>query len=174
VHPAATVAGMDDAVRRALDGLDTAYEVIDCDPDFADTGAFCERYGVPLDESANTIVVASKKEPKRYCACMVLATTRLDVNHTVCRLLEVNKASFAGADETREVTGMMIGGVTPFALPETLPLYIDERVMARDSVVIGGGDRSSKIRIAPQAFLQLPNATVVAQLANERAQADSG
>lgn len=161
----ATLFGVDEAVRIALSGLDVPYEVIPCDPEFADTAAFCAHYGFSPDVSANTIVVASKKEPRRHCACVVLATARLDVNHTVCRLLGVNKASFAGAEETREATGMMIGGVTPFGLPDTLPLYVDRGVMACDQVIVGGGDRSSKIRVSPQVFLKLVNATVVDGLA---------
>jgi prolyl-tRNA editing enzyme YbaK/EbsC (Cys-tRNA(Pro) deacylase) len=47
-----------------------------------------------------------------------------------------------------------------------LPLYIDARVMTRDSVVIGGGSRSLKIRLAPAGLLQLPGARVVEGLAS--------
>ena len=100
------------------------------------------------------------------CACVVLATCRLDVNHAVCDLLGVRKASFATADQTREITGMMIGGVTPFGLPDDLPLYIDSRVMVQDTVVIGGGSRSMKIRLAPEGLLRLPAARVIEGLAN--------
>jgi len=135
------------------------------DPEFADTAAFCEKYGVALDHSGNTIIVASKKEPKKYCACLVLATTRLDVNHVVRRLLEVPRVSFATAEETRELTGMVIGGVTLLALPPDLPLYVDDRVMALDYVILGGGSRSSKIKIAPDALRKLPGFTVVTGLA---------
>src|SRR5260370_10914146 len=92
-----------------------------CDPDFADTAAVCERYGVSPDISANTIVVASRRGPQSYCACVVLATTRLDVNTTVRRLMGVPKASFAAAEETVEITGMMIGGGTPLGLPASPP-----------------------------------------------------
>ena len=112
-------------------------------------GGVLRRYGVPPEQSANTIVVAARKEPGVACACVVLATCRLDVNHAVCDLLGVRKASFASADQTRELTGMMIGGVTPFGLPDDLPLYIDARVMSQATVVIGGGSRSMKIRLAP-------------------------
>lgn len=159
-------AAVEARVRGRLTALGIEYETIACDPDFADTAAFCARYGVAPEESANTIVVAARKEPGVACACVVLATCRLDVNHTVCDLLGVRKASFAAADQSRELTGMMIGGVTPFGLPGELPLYIDAHVMTRDSVVIGGGSRSLKIRLAPAGLLQLPGARVVEGLAN--------
>src|ERR1700722_3786850 len=145
--PADDGAAIEARVRARLATLGVDYETIACDPDFADTAAFCARYGVSPDESANTIVVAARKEPGVACACVVLATCRLDVNHAVCDLLGVRKASFATADQTRELTAMMIGGATPFGLPESLPLYIDSRVMTQETVVIGAGSRSMKIRL---------------------------
>jgi prolyl-tRNA editing enzyme YbaK/EbsC (Cys-tRNA(Pro) deacylase) len=148
-------------VRGALDALGLPYEIIEIDPAFADTAAFCERYGVPLDRSGNTIVVGSRKEPRQYAACVVLATRRLDVNHTVRRLMGVPKLSFASPEETVAVTGMMIGGVTPLALPPGLPIYVDEALMAPDWVVLGGGSRSTKIKIAPTVFARVPGASVV-------------
>ena len=110
-----------------------------CDPDLADTAAFCEAYGYAPQDSANTIVVAGKSTPPVYAACVVLATTRLDVNGTVRRRLGARKASFASADETREMTGMLIGGVTAFGLPPKLPVWVDAAVMGRERIILGGG-----------------------------------
>jgi prolyl-tRNA editing enzyme YbaK/EbsC (Cys-tRNA(Pro) deacylase) len=155
----------DAAVRAVLDGLGAPYEIITIDPDFADTAQFCEKYGIPLEQSANTIIVVSKKEPKQYCACLVLATTRLDVNHSVKKLMSASRVSFAGADETAVLTGQRIGGVTVFALPENLPIYVDERVMTPAWIIVGGGGRSSKVKIAPDVLRRLPNVSVVEGLA---------
>lgn len=138
---------------------------MDCDPEFADTIEFCAHYDVPLDHSGNTILVASKKEPRVYAACIATANVRLDVNKRVRRLLGVSKLSFASPDQTAELTGMAIGGVTAFGLPEGLPLYIDSRVMALDYLILGGGNRSSKLRIAPAGLLTIPTAVVVEDLA---------
>jgi prolyl-tRNA editing enzyme YbaK/EbsC (Cys-tRNA(Pro) deacylase) len=157
------------AVRAVLDGLSVDYEWMPCDPDFADTAAFCERYGISPDISANTIVVASRRGPQAYCACVVLATTRLDVNGTVRRLMGVPKASFASPEETAELTGMLIGGVAPFGLPPGVPLYIDSAVMERPQVVTGAGSRSAKVVVSPDALRRLPDATVVDGLAAPRA-----
>lgn len=140
-------------------------ERMECDPSLADTAQFCAHYGVALADSANAIVVAAKKTPRRYVACLLLADSRLDVNHAVCRLLGTRRASFASAEETRELTGQLIGGVSVFGLPESLPLYIDARVMTRSRVIVGGGSRSSKIRIAPAELGKLPNAQIIEGLA---------
>ena len=152
-------------VARELDALGVAHERIEIDPAFADTAEFCERYGFPLESSANTILVASKQEPRRWAACVVRADTRLDVNHRVRALLGVRKLSFARAEETVERTGMMIGGVTVFALPDDLPIYVDARLIERDWIILGGGSRSLKIKIAPAVFERMPRAEVVEDLA---------
>lgn len=148
-------------VFRVLDATGVPYEVVTIDPAYADTAAFCAQYGFPLDRSCNTIVVASKKEPKQYSACVVLATTRLDVNHTVKRLMGVPRLSFANADETQALTGMMIGGVTVFALPDGLPIYVDQAIMGLDWIILGGGSRSMKLKVSPEVLRRLPGATVV-------------
>src|SRR5947207_13406395 len=142
-------------VAELVAKLGVPYELIEIDPAFADTAAFCEKYGYPLDRSCNTIIVASKKEPKRYVACVVLASTRLDVNKCVTRLMGVSKASFASAEEMIALTGMRVGGVTPFALPTGLPLYVDERIIGLDWVVLGGGGRGTKIKISPEVFRKM-------------------
>jgi prolyl-tRNA editing enzyme YbaK/EbsC (Cys-tRNA(Pro) deacylase) len=152
-------------VRAALERLGLPYEWLPIDPAFADTAEFCARYDVPLDRSANTIVVASKKEPRQYAACVVLATTRLDVNHAVRRLMGVSRLSFADAEETRALTGMALGGVTLLALPEGLPVYVDARVVAPDWIILGGGSRAAKVRVAPEVVRRLPGVTVAENLA---------
>ena len=154
-------------VLAALDALGVPYEVMGIDPACADTAVFCERYGVSLAHSANAILVASKKEPKRYAACVVLATTQLDVNQRVCGLLGVPRASFATAEEMRAVTGMEVGGMTVFDLPPELPLYVDERVAALPWVVVGGGGRGMKVRVSPEVFGKL-GAQFVSGLGIER------
>lgn len=152
-------------VKDAVAGLGFEAEFIDCDPELADTAAFCAHYGYELDQSANTIVVASKRPPGHYAACVVLANARLDVNKTVRGLMEVRKLSFAPPEVTAEVTGMIMGGVTPFGLPAELPLYVDSAVMACEWVIVGGGSRSLKIKVTPEALVAA-GGQVVEGLAN--------
>jgi prolyl-tRNA editing enzyme YbaK/EbsC (Cys-tRNA(Pro) deacylase) len=155
-------------VRQFLDDSGFAYEVIPCDPELADTAVFCQHYGYALEVSANTIIVKSKTGEARFVACIVLASTRLDVNKVVRKRLAARRVSFASADETKEVTGMELGGVTPLALTVDLPVWIDERVMSADYIILGGGNRSTKIKITPEALLQIPDATVVENLATSK------
>jgi len=156
---------MGDAVLDAVTATGVTFEVVPCDPELADTAAFCETYGYGLDQSANAIVVVGKGEPRVYVCCLVLATTRLDVNGVVRQRLGRKKASFASADETAEITGMQIGGVTPFGLPSDLPLWIDRRIMDVPDVIVGGGSRDRKLLVPPTSLAALPSAEVVEGLA---------
>jgi prolyl-tRNA editing enzyme YbaK/EbsC (Cys-tRNA(Pro) deacylase) len=132
------------------------------DPDVADTAAFSERYGVPLDESANCVVIAGRREGvQRQLACVVLATTRADVNGVARRRLDVRKASFMPMDEAVAGTGMEYGGITPIGLPVDWPVLVDAAVAAADSVVIGSGVRRSKLRLPGALLAGLPAVEVV-------------
>lgn len=155
----------DDLVLAQLDGLGLAYELVDCDPDLADTAAFCEAYGYSAEDSANAIVVAGKAEPTVFAMCLVLADSRLDVNKVVRKKLGVRKCSFASAEQTVDLTGMQIGGVTPFGTTTPLPLWIDRRVMEREQLIIGGGSRDRKLLVPPATLVGHPGAEVVEGLA---------
>lgn len=163
-----SLAGVDDPVaervRASVAALGVPFEIVPCDPALADTADFCAAYGYSMEDSANTIVVAGKADPTVYAACVVLANTRLDVNSAVRKRMGVRKASFAGAEDVRRITGMEIGGVTPFAL-DGLPLWIDSRVMERDLIVLGGGSRECKVVGPPTLLTALPGAEIVDGLA---------
>jgi len=153
-------------VRAIVSGLATpGVEVVDCDPALADTADFCAAYGYAMEDTANAIVVVGKSDPPTYAACVVLATTRVDVNRAVRQRLGVRKASFAPAEDTAALTGMAIGGVTPFALPPGLPLWVDAAVMERSRVVVGGGSRAAKVIGPPAMLLEVPGAVIVDGLA---------
>ena len=148
-------------VLESLKDAGATYEVIDCDPSFADTAEFCNHYGYSLDESANAILLEGKAESPVYALCIVLATTRINVNKVARKRLGTRKASFASAEITKELTGMEIGGVTPVGLPEDLPVWIDSLVMEAPKVIIGAGSRSAKIYLSPDNLLRFPNTHIV-------------
>ncbi len=153
--------GIQSKIDRLLTKTGALYKKIEIDPAYADTAQFCEKYGYPLENSGNTIVVASKRGEKKFAACLVRASDRLDVNKRVRGLMGVSRLSFASAEDTRELTGMEIGGVTPFALPDHIPIYVDAKVMELDYVILGSGSRSSKLEISPSVLHQLPNVEIV-------------
>ncbi|MFB4286609.1 YbaK/EbsC family protein [Nonomuraea sp. ATR24] len=148
-------------VARAVGELD-GVRVAEIDPELADTAAFCERYGVTLEESANCVVVAAKRGGEiRYAACMVLATMRVDVNGVVRKHLDARKASFAPMAEAVELTGMEYGGITPLGLPDGWPVLVDVNVAEHPQVVIGAGVRRAKLAVAGATLAGLKQAEVL-------------
>lgn len=138
------------------------------DPDLADTAALMEEYDLPAEASANCVVIAGTREGnERVAACVVLASTRADVNKRVRKLLDVRKASFLSMDRAVEDSGMEYGGIGPIGLPDGWRLLIDSRVVEQETVVIGSGARGSKIVLPGAALAELPAAEVVEDLAIE-------
>lgn len=150
-------------VILAASGLE--FEVWPCDDALADTAAFCAHYNVPPENSVNAILVRSKTDESQFALCMVPATHRLDVNNTVRKRLGAKKACFASPDETRAITGMEIGGVTPIGLPAGVRVWVEDSVMALDYIILGGGNRTSKVKVPPSIFLALPDCESVVGLA---------
>ncbi|MSQ13150.1 MAG: hypothetical protein EXR47_03220 [Dehalococcoidia bacterium] len=148
-------------VTQALQQFGIRHEVVPVDPEYADTAQFCARYGFPLETSGNAIIVTSTRGPKQFVACVVAATMRLDVNHAVRRLMGASRASFASPEETVELTGMAIGGVTPLGLPPSLPIYVDETIRGLEYVMLGSGTRRSKIKTWPEELAKVPSVTFV-------------
>lgn len=153
-------AAIEARVVGELDALEADYTTMECDPDLADTAAFCAAYGVAPEDSANCILVSSRRPEGVDALCVVLATDRLDVNHAVRRQLGVRKISFADPDATLAATGQIIGGVSPFGTPAELPILVDRAVIARPSVVVGGGSRALKVRVNPAVFERMERVTI--------------
>lgn len=150
-------------VVQSLEETGAIYEAMECDPSLADTAAFCEHYKFSETETANCIITASKTEPVKYACCVILSNSKLDVNKTVCKLLGVKKCSFATGEQTIALTNMQIGGVTPFGVPE-MPIFIDSAVFQNERIVLGGGNRSSKLLINPAELKKLPSVQAVDNL----------
>lgn len=135
------------------------------DPDLADTAAFCARYGVSAEASANCVVVAARREGREWlAACVILASTRADVNGVVRRHLGARKVSFAPAEQAVGESGMEYGGITPIGLPSTWPLLVDATAATQPMVVIGSGIRGSKLVLPGSALGLLPRAQVLTTL----------
>ena len=140
--------------------------VAEIDPEVADTAAFCERYGVSPAESANCVVISGRREGEtRFAACVILATTRADVNNVARRELDVRKASFAAMDVAVAESEMEYGGITPLGLPAGWPVLVDVRVADTPVVVIGSGVRRSKLVLPGKLMASLPGVRVIDGLA---------
>lgn len=159
-------------MRTALEGLDPALaaevRVTPIEATLADTAAFCEAYGVEMDEGANCIVVAGTRgDVTTFAACLVLGTTRADVNGVVRRLLGARRASFAPMADAVTLTGMEYGGITPIGLPADWAILVDARVAELPAAIVGAGIRGAKLSLPGRVLAALPNAQVIEGLARE-------
>ena len=153
-----------DAVRHWSGGVPAEQIVyVDTDPQWADTAVFVEHYGRELlERSANCVVVAGKRGGEStLAACVVLSTTRVDVNGVVRRQLGARKASFAAMDTAVGETGMEYGGITPVGLPAAWPVLVDSAVVDLPYVLVGSGRRRGKLLVPGKAFAELPGAVVL-------------
>jgi len=140
--------------------------VVEIDPTLADTAAMTEAYDLPLEASANCVVVGgSRAGEERVAACVVRADTRADVNSAVRKTLDVRKASFLPTEQAVGQSGMEHGGITPLGLPQSWRLLLDDRVPAIEVAVLGSGVRRSKLLVPGALLADLPGAEVVAGLA---------
>jgi prolyl-tRNA editing enzyme YbaK/EbsC (Cys-tRNA(Pro) deacylase) len=136
--------------------------VVEIDPDLADTAAMSEAYQVPLDASANCVIVSGKRgDDERIVACVVRADTRADVNRGVRKSLDVRKASFHPMDRAVAESGMEYGGITPVGLPASWRLMVDAAVLDIPAAIIGSGVRRSKLLLPGRLLAGLPGAEVV-------------
>ena len=150
------------SVVTAIDSLGLKCLVAAIDPDLADTAAFCAAYAVPLEISANCVVIAGRRgDVSTMAACLVLATDRADVNKTVRKHLDVRKISFAAMDEAVAQTGMEYGGITPIGLPDRWPVLVDSAVATLEWIVVGSGIRGSKIIMPGAEVTRLPGSEVL-------------
>jgi prolyl-tRNA editing enzyme YbaK/EbsC (Cys-tRNA(Pro) deacylase) len=156
-----------DPVSSALKSWSYAAEVAvaQIDPDLADTAALTESYGLPLDASANCVVVSGRRGgEERVAACVVRADTRADVNNLVKRSLDVRKATFLPMERAVAETGMEYGGITPVGLPESWRLFVDAGLVDVPVAILGSGVRRSKLLLPGRLIGALPRAEVLENL----------
>jgi prolyl-tRNA editing enzyme YbaK/EbsC (Cys-tRNA(Pro) deacylase) len=159
-------------VAAALAQLTGPAWVAPIDDSLADTAAFTAAYEVPAEASANCVVIATRGAGQTtLAACLVLATTRADVNGLARRHLEARKASFAPQDVAVAESGMAYGGITPVGLPPSWPVLVDAAVAAAGLVVVGSGTRGSKLAVPGAALAALPSAEVLEGLGQPLAEA---
>ena len=148
-------------IEKILENSKIEYEIWPCDEKYADTNAFCLHYNVAPENSVNAILVQDKKNFSNHVLCLVTALDKLDVNGIIRRRLKAKKATFVSAEETKKLTGMEIGGVTPVGLPDQISIWVDAKIMKLKYIILGGGNRTSKLKIDPIFFNTLKQVTIV-------------
>lgn len=154
------------AAALAAAGLLDEVGVVEIDPNLSDTAATQAEFGLDAATLANCVIVAGRREGhRRIAACVVLSTTRAEVNTVVRTRLDVRKSSFLPMAEAVSATGMEYGGITPIGLPADWPVLVDRRVADTAVVIIGSGVRRSKLLLPGALFQRLPGVEIIDDLA---------
>lgn len=149
-----------DALTKAADAEKVG--VVEIDPQLSDTAGFCEHYQVSMEQAANCVVLEAKRGEKTwFAACVILGSTRADVNGLARRTLDARKVSFAPMEKAVAETTMEYGAITPVGLPENWSILIDKAVADSEYVIIGSGIRKSKLAVPGSFLASLPNAQVL-------------
>ena len=150
-----------ETIKPLLEKGNENIEVFKCSSEFSDTQSFCKKYNFLLEDSCNAILIKSKKPEVFYSIFCVLGNDKLDVNKKVKEVMKSRRVSFASKDEAEEVTKQVYGGISPLGLDKDVDIFIDENVMKRKKIFIGGGNRTTKIFLPPLELLNLTNGSVL-------------
>ena len=150
-----------ETIKPLLEKKAEEIEIFACSSEFSDTESFCNKYNFLLEDSCNAILIKSKKPEVFYSMFCILGNQRLDVNRKAKGAMNTRKVSFASKDEAEEVTKQVYGGISPLGLDKDINIYIDENVMKREKIFIGGGNRTTKIFLAPLELLRLTNGSLL-------------
>lgn len=159
---------MSPVVAKAISTLPNAEQigVTEIDPNLSDTAAFCNEYQVGMNQAANCVILEAKRADKTwFAACVILGSTRADVNGIARRTLDARKVSFAPMEKAVAESGMEYGAITPIGLPVEWSILVDQTVADSGYVIVGSGIRKSKLAIPGKLFALLPNVQVLNGLA---------
>lgn len=162
-HPELVTPGVAENILQLADGEKIG--VAEIDPNLSDTMAFCAEYKVGINQAANCVILEAKRADKTwFAACVILGSTKADVNGLVRRTLDARKVSFAPMEKAVSVSQMEYGAITPIGLPFTWSILVDQAVADSDYVIIGSGVRKSKLAIPGSVFASLPNVQILSGL----------
>ena len=113
-----------------------------------DTAA--EALGVEPGRIAKTLAIRAGDQLFLLCT---RGNARLD--NRKCKDAFGARPRMLGAEETFEVTGHPVGGVCPFGLKTTLPVYLDISLQAFDVVYPAGGSLNTSVEVPVERLSQL-------------------
>ena len=80
---------------------------------------------------------------------------------TLRQYLGQSRLTTATEEEVLAITGYPIGAVSPFGLPQPLPIYIDNSVLAEEEISIGSGVRGTTVILSSADLrVTLPDAEI--------------
>jgi Cys-tRNA(Pro) deacylase len=125
---------------------------------FTEVGAdhAAEAVGRPLESCCKTLIV--KALGKSFWVAIVPGDQRFDTRK-MARAIGVAEAELAEQEEAEKVSGYLVGGISPFAMRRSLPVVIEETLLALDRIIVNGGRRGVLLDMATDDVVRLLKAT---------------
>lgn len=142
-----------EAVRAFLARNAPDLEVIELEASTATVEQAARGHGVAPAQIAKTLSLRIKDQ-----VLLIVTCGDAWLNNRKIKDVLGGKPRMLSADEVVSLTGHPVGGVCPFALATTLPVYCDLSLKAFDEVVPAAGSVNSAVRIAPERMAALVKA----------------
>ena len=110
--------------------------------------------GVAVGQIAKTILLLVDEAPM---VVVISGDRRVDWKK-VKALRNGRRVRLAGPEDVEKHTGFPVGAVSPVALPEDLPIYLDSSLLRFETVFPAGGETNNMFRTTPEESLSLTGA----------------
>ena len=146
-------------VTRLLDDRQVAYDVFTFSSDIHSAQGVSEVVGMPVEQVYKSLVVM--RDHGKPLVVMVGGDRELSLKD-VARAVGEKKVRMATVREAESLTGLKVGGISALALlGKAFDLFIDERVLGHDAVLLSAGKRGVNVRLAVSDLIELTGATVI-------------
>ncbi len=149
--------GSRERVRTFLETHGLADEIVEFEQSTKTAADAADAMGCELGQIVKSLVVVV--DGQTPLVALVAGDRKGDL-HAIAAELGGAKAKMADADTVRAATGYAIGGVSPFALPETLPVLFDDSLMRFEVVFPAAGTPTSMVRMSRADLLGMSRGRV--------------
>ena len=132
-----------------------AHRIVEFEP-ARDLNEAADRRGTTVDRILKTMVVRTGEDG--YVLTLIPGDRVID--WALLRdFLGLRRLSLADAAQALEATGYRRGTITPFGVPATLPIIVDDRAVGKGEVSVGAGVPGVAIHIDADALIAAVGAT---------------
>ena len=108
--------------------------------------------GVPLERTIKTLVVDTG--PKSYHLALVAGDRQLSLKK-MAKACAVKRVAMADTRTAERLTGYLIGGISPFATRQRLPVIMDASILNFARVAINAGQRGTLLAMTPTDIMEI-------------------
>lgn len=132
-------------VREYLRGFDAEDRVLEFSVSSATVELAAQALGCEPGRIAKTLSFMAGDRP-----VFIVAAGDVRIDNRKFKDFFGAKAKMMTAEQLETLTGLHFGGVCPFALPDTINVYLDVSLKAYDVVYPAAGSENSGVRVSPE------------------------